>query len=283
MKIIAVGDFHGKFPEKLKAVIRKEKPDLILSDGDYAGIDDFRPALKKMFKENDKGNKINLPDILGEEKYVQLLKKDYSAGKMPLIELNKFRIPVMSVFGNGDWYKWETHKSARDYSNLIKKLIFIKNINRKSAKIFNIKISGFGGYIDNDAYFDRQYIKKHGDSVESVKARKKRYEKDKKNFSKEIKIKPDILLLHYTPFNCLDVMKEKGYYLTGKHMGISFFNEGILKHKPALVVCGHMHENPGQCKIGDSVIVNPGAAGDGKCAVIEFDEKKKRVLDVKFI
>lgn len=35
MKILAIGDFHGKFPEKLKKKIGKEKPDLIVSIGDY--------------------------------------------------------------------------------------------------------------------------------------------------------------------------------------------------------------------------------------------------------
>ena len=50
MKLLAIGDFHGKFPEKLKRKIEKEKPELILANGDYTGIDDWRPFLKKMFK-----------------------------------------------------------------------------------------------------------------------------------------------------------------------------------------------------------------------------------------
>jgi predicted phosphodiesterase len=40
MKILAIGDFHGKFPAKLKKEARKV--DLILSTGDYAGIDEWR-------------------------------------------------------------------------------------------------------------------------------------------------------------------------------------------------------------------------------------------------
>ena len=35
MKILAIGDFHGKFPQKLKKRVKKEKIDLIVSPGDY--------------------------------------------------------------------------------------------------------------------------------------------------------------------------------------------------------------------------------------------------------
>lgn len=283
MKLLAVGDFHGKFPEKLKRLVKKENPDLILSNGDYAGIDDFRPAFKKMFKENDKGNKVFLEDILGRKKYIRLLKKDYLEGKKPLIELNKFGIPVISVFGNGDWYKWEFGDARRDYSSVIKRLKNVVDINRAFGNFRKIKIGGFGGYIDNDIYFNKEYIKKQGDSAQSVKKRRQRRNKYRKDFLKIIKRKPEILILHYPPKNCLDKMKEKGYYLTGKNMGIGFFNEGIKKVQPALVICGHMHENPGQCNIGSTLVVNPGAAHDGKAAVIEFDEANKRVLSVRFV
>ena len=66
-------------------------------------------------------------------------------------------------------------------------------------------------------------------------------------------------------------------------MGVSSYNRVIKKYKPALLVCGHMHENQGKCKINATLVVNPGAALEGKAAIIDFDEKMKRVLSVRFV
>ena len=35
MKILAIGDFHGKFPKKFERIIKKEKIGLVVSNGDY--------------------------------------------------------------------------------------------------------------------------------------------------------------------------------------------------------------------------------------------------------
>jgi len=283
MKILAIGDFHGKFPEKLKKLVKKEKPDMILSDGDYTGIEGWRKPLKIMFAKLAKGIDIHVPEILGKKRYLDLLKRDYAAGKIPLKELNKFRMRVFSVFGNGDWYKSSFNKSNRKYENLIKKLKNIKDINRGKASFRNIKIAGFGGYLDSDVYFTKIGIRAiNSDNDDSMK-RRKRYGKEEKNLMKLMRKKTDILLIHYTPYGCLDKMRARGFALTGSNMGISSFNRAIRKYSPALVVCGHMHENQGKCKLGSSLIVNPGAAVNGKCALIEFDEKRKKVLNVRFV
>lgn len=106
---------------------------------------------------------------------------------------------------------------------------------------------------------------------------------EKELMSSMRKNKPDILLIHYTPYKCLDKMKTKGFALSGSNMGVSFYNRAIKKYKPSLVVCGHMHENFGTCKIGETTVVNPGEASEGKAAVIEVDEKKRKVGNIKFI
>jgi len=50
-----------------------------------------------------------------------------------------------------------------------------------------------------------------------------------------------------------------------------------------LCVSGHMHENQGRCRIGETVVVNSGAALDGKCVVVDFDEKRGKVKKVEFV
>ena len=65
--------------------------------------------------------------------------------------------------------------------------------------------------------------------------------------------------------------------MTGKSAGIGFFREAIKKYEPKLVLCGHMHEYQGKKMLGKSLVVNPGEAGSGKFAVIDYPS-----LRVKF-
>ena len=141
---------------------------------------------------------------------------------------------------------------------------------------------GFGGYLDPDVYLTKKGRKAINDSEKTFKRRKKRYNLEKKRFMKLIKSKPDILLTHFNPLNYLDKMRAKGFALSGSNMGVGYFNIGIKKYKPKLVICGHLHENQGKQKLGKTMIVNTGAAADGKAAIIDIDEKSKKIK-VKFI
>jgi len=285
MKILAIGDFHGKFPEKLRRRIKNENIDLILSTGDYAGIKEWRPLLKKMFNSLRQGKEFSIKKYLGKKKYIWLLKKDYAAGKISIKELNKFKIRTFSVFGNGDWYKTFFNDTGKFYENEFKKLKYIKNINRGKIKFRSLKIIGFGGYLDPDVYFTESGRKAINDSLKQNQKRKKRYDLEEKRLIKLMRFKPDILLSHYTPYKCLDKMNKKNQIKFSQkgYMGISSFNRVIKKYKPELAICGHMHENQGKCKIGKTIVINPGATCDGKAAIIDFNEKKGRVKNIRFV
>jgi Icc-related predicted phosphoesterase len=59
----------------------------------------------------------------------------------------------------------------------------------------------------------------------------------------------------------------------GRHVGSTAIRDAILRHRPELVLCGHIHESAGRDTLGESAIVNPGpwfqggvlrfAVGDG--------------------
>jgi Icc-related predicted phosphoesterase len=283
MKIIAICDFHEKFPDKLKKIIKREKPDLILSTGDYAGGKEWRPLLKKLFEERAKGRKIEIEDILGKKKYKELLERDYKNGKKPIQELDKLRIPVLSVFGNGDWYKDFFNKLKRDYSVFINRLNNMNNINRACGNFKGVKIAGFGGYLDPDIYFTKKGKTAICEDEGTCRERITRRKKDKESFMKIMKFKPEIVLTHYTPYRILDKMDCSHSQMHKCHMGISFFNQGIKKYKPILFICGHMHENQGKAKIGKTNVINSGSASEGKMVVIDFDEIRKKVRGVRFI
>jgi hypothetical protein len=56
-----------------------------------------------------------------------------------------------------------------------------------------------------------------------------------------------------------------------KHVGSRSVSAWIKKNKPALVVCGHIHESRGHKIEGKSLVVNPGAFKDGCYAVADLD------------
>jgi len=83
-----------------------------------------------------------------------------------------------------------------------------------------------------------------------------------------------VLVSHMPPANTsVDVT------YSGRHIGSSSIREFIERVRPILVLCGHVHEAPGIDRIGETIIVNPGPARDGRCAIANLDEDCKVVLD----
>jgi len=60
----------------------------------------------------------------------------------------------------------------------------------------------------------------------------------------------DVLLTHGPPYGVLDRTR------TGEHVGCTAQRDWIIKHQPRLVVCGHIHEDPGLAMIGRTLVVN---------------------------
>ncbi len=84
---------------------------------------------------------------------------------------------------------------------------------------------------------------------------------------------PAILLSHAPPKGHQDTIPG------GVHVG----SEAIARAAPKLkaIVCGHIHEDRGTSKLGDTVVVNPGMAAAGNAAILEVDESGK--ANVKLI
>jgi Icc-related predicted phosphoesterase len=281
MKILAIGDFHGKFPEKLKKRIRKEKPDLILGTGDYADADKIRKIVFKNWTNK------KWYDVVGLKKAEELEKNSYNSGLKILREINSLGKPVCLIWGNTDFYEDYTIgkppiKIPGFYNERIKKMKNLILIERKKKELKEIEIIGHGGYVDVTDFIKHPIDK----DKKNQKKRLARYKRDEKilyELFRKKKPKNFIFMIHYAPFKCLDKVKYKSSPMHGKNVGFEPYNNIIKKYKPALVVCGHMHENQGSCKIGKTLVINPGAANEGRMAIIEFDERKKKVENVKFV
>ena len=282
MKILAIGDFHGKFPVKLKKLAKSV--DLIISVGDY-----FPFSYRKLWFKHCYGKDVELWEIIGKKKMKKLIFKDLVAGEKVLKSLNGLRVPVISVIGNIDYAnindqysenkwtrkgKWSWYEQDF-FSKLIKKYKNIKRFDYSYSQFKDLVfIGGFGhttpGQIKSKAY------KKYRGKLDKLFRKFKKKNKDRRV----------PFIFHNMPYNTkLDKIKleDLNGKILSKHYGSKLIRRIIDKYQPVFAIGGHMHENQGKCKIGKTLVVNPGAAVDNKAAIIDFDEKKGKVKNVKFV
>jgi len=278
MKIIAVGDFHGKFPKKLMDRIKKENADLIVSAGDFADTFDLRDLVFKHWNELGKED-IDLEKIIGKKKYMFLLKNAIDSMEVPMRQLELLKRPVVTVYGNCDFLDNEANKlGMHGFEHMCKKArIFLL---RRIVKRFNdLQIAGFSGYRSATL---KGIVKYNSCKKSEIKNVNKRWNNALKKLFGEIKYpERTIFLAHDMPYGYFDKIKNKLSPLSGKHVGDKYILKYIKKHKPLIAIGGHMHEYQGKKKLGKTMMLNPGAAYDGKAAIIEIDNYK--IKKIKFI
>jgi len=75
-----------------------------------------------------------------------------------------------------------------------------------------------------------------------------------------------VLISHKPPYGAQDKI------FIGMHGGSKELRAIVEKFKPYLVLCGHIHEDPGFTKIGDTTVVNCSMGKKGEGAIIEINE-----------
>ena len=98
-------------------------------------------------------------------------------------------------------------------------------------------------------------------------------DKDKKKPIEEILDEKTVLITHVPPYKLQDTV-----YI-GYHIGSRELKTLVEKYRPRLVLCGHVHENPGVTTFHDSVIVNCSMGKRTEGALIEINEE----IDVKIL
>ena len=81
----------------------------------------------------------------------------------------------------------------------------------------------------------------------------------------EPEFSPDIVIAHVPPLGCNDFLPGPG------NLGDENLRDFILKHKPKLVLSGHVHESPGIVELEGITCINPGPAKDGRGAIIDIN------------
>lgn len=270
MRILAIGDFHGKVPRNLKNFVKKNKIDLILCTGDICSSDRIEWRYWKRLEAGER-----LIDILGKRKMKKLIMNELKKSKNVLKFLDQIKIPLILVYGNGDitneYLRYYGIKS-KGIDDLIKQNKNMKLLSCGKARFNNIVILGHSGY--------RGYMTKK----DKFRKFSKKINKINLNWKKELKkltkhVKGDfIFLTHDVPFGKLDKVKNKKSPAYGERLGDEFYLNFDKKYKPVIHVCGHMHENQGKTKIGKTIIVNSGYGRVGEAALINLPK-----LKVKFV
>jgi len=81
----------------------------------------------------------------------------------------------------------------------------------------------------------------------------------------------NILVIHPPPYGVLDEV------LGGLHSGSRGLARWIVRHRPELVLCGHIHERPGVATLGVTTVVNCAMGRHGGGALIESDPGNHRI------
>ncbi len=222
MKILALGDPHGKLPKDIDKIVKRNNPDLIVCVGDIP----YSPE-KHWLEESWKGIKYNFI----KKSYIDYLDK-----------LSSYDLPVLILRGNM-WltnYRKKADKIVRKNKNVI---------NKWTGK-YKIKNQNF-------IFFDVLWEKGGDEPGKITKKFMRNNQNRKRKLNKLLKENPSsILISHNPPYNVVD----KNY--AGKHVGSKIIRNAVEKYKPKLVLCGHIHEAKGKAKIGKTQVYNLGERGD---------------------
>lgn len=298
MRIMVIGDFHGKFPRKFEKIIKKEKIDLVVSLGDYPPF-----HYRKLWFKHCYGKDVELLEVIGRKRYKELVMKDLRMAENVLKRLNQLSVPVFTVLGNIDWPSVDDvsdldRKRNKSMPNFDEKTILAKRMKKyENIKRFDYKALKFKDYIfigmrghSNKGHVKSKSFKKHRKILDNL------FNKFKKQ-NKERKV---IFVSHNVAYNTkLDRLSSKTLKFIWKslgkdkkkieekdrHYGSKLARRIINTHQPVLSFGGHIHESWGKDKIGKTIAVNPGAAHEGRAAIIELSENKEgkgKVKSVKF-
>ncbi|MFB6246043.1 MAG: metallophosphoesterase [Candidatus Pacearchaeota archaeon] len=309
MKILIVGDLHGRKPR-----IHYKDFDCIIQIGDVCDDRKIGPFWRKFFKklkkarDLDEAEKLNFMDFVDEEigkyKFEEYKKESLERGREIMEYLNSFGKPVFFIPGNWDQSYGKTQVKDLDKSvyhhikahfdmfsgeksnkKLVEGLENVIDCQMDTVDFNGVNIIGYGLVSGPELFSHKKKLKKRlsESQVEKLqKANDRLISKVNNLFKKRDKKKPTIFLSHNVPYGTnLDVVKQKGSYAEGKHLGSSVARKMCLKFNPLLCIGCHVHEGEGTDKLGKTKVVNTGFGRDAQI-LLDLDEKKGKIKKLEF-
>lgn len=264
MRILVIGDPHGKLPIRLSKIIKKNKIKIIVITGDLGRADLARKiSIENLLRVKKGLNKKEYTPKQEKEIYMEI----YNSTINLIREISKF-VPVYSILGNvwpnDSKIKKEEKRLGMKIPYLVREIKKQKNFNVVKNTIRNINGIKIG-FLEHfkDEFWVRNF--KLGDYKNELNNAKKETFKNKKILQKFGKNNVEILVCHAPPYGYLDKVSgkygaPKSWY--GKHAGSKIILEYVKKYQPKYVLCGHIHEGRGRAKIGKTIVINAGCCGD---------------------
>ncbi len=252
MKILAIGDLHGKIPKGLP----EKDIDLIILTGDLGKAD----LMRKMCFENVNRKKGGIE----ERVWTPLQKKNafiqaYDS-TIKILERLRKTAPIYLVYGNVESGDKKTKELSKEIKiklpflgKKLKSMKGILNIGGKKKSNAKFSIAGYSYFVETD-WVER--FEKNDD--ESLLSSVKGDLKAKKWFGKLKKV--DIILTHNPPYGVLDKVNfpsaPKDWQ--NKKAGSKYLLNYIKRKQPRYAICGHIHEGAGERMVGKTKVINLG-------------------------
>jgi len=290
VKLFIVGDFHGKVSSNLLSKIRREKPDFILSPGDFCGNEKLA---KFYFKYLYGKLEEEIPKKIQKQSDV-LYRQAFHAGISVIKELKSLKIPILAIHGNWDPtpYPFDLGSDIKESkTESLRKLedntFRLADFSLVEEKEFILVCGGSSTYpgIPSFEYFKKElreaenFKEKQELLIRFFKRRREYLRRSriyKKLFLKAKKIangRKIIFLTHNCPYKTkLDLVKSKHAHkrVKGKHVGSYLERKMIEQFQPNIVLCGHVHGSHGTDKIKKSLIYNIGSSLEGRFKILEI-------------
>lgn len=242
---MVISDYHGREEvlSGLEEVVETENPDLIAYCGDvvkgYARGDEWLSA-----KKEKRPPLKDLPQIKDEAVEDELIYRKF------FFNLNEFGKPIVIIPGNMD-------APIERYNKAVKEFDSIHNVHLSYWEYGGLMFFGYGGEIDSEEEKDLVFISPGKEVLETMKE------------MKIPKSQNQIFVFHMPPNSKIDFDPK-----TCKHIGSPTVNKIIEEYQPLFFFCGHAHASPGQDKIENTIIVNPGALKNGRYTIVNTKFKK---------
>ena len=182
-------------------------------------------------------------DIVSEKKPdVLVLAGDinsYFKSSGAISSFGNLSLPVLAVRGNTDSKK--TENSLSGFSN-------ISFLNFSEKLINGFTFTGVGGTVP--VPFASRIKFSESSAIKQLET---------------IVKKDSILIAHPPPRGTLDEVFGRF------HAGCRSLNEIILKCRPSLLICGHIHERPGSTFLGNTLVINCSMGKSGYGALIDLN------------
>jgi Icc-related predicted phosphoesterase len=290
VKLFVIGDFHGKISDNLITKIKKEKPNFILSPGDFCGNEEWgRLFFKYVYHKSENEIPVKI-----KKRIERLEKIAFKSGVGLIKKLKQLKIPIYAIHGNWDPTPYPFDLGGEIKETKKESFRRLQNSNFKLCDFSLIEEKEFilvcGGSSTSPGIITWEYFKKELIQAENYlekqelffsfikrrveyTRRKNIYNKLFKKAKRIAKDRPIIFLTHNCPYKTkLDILKSKNAHklVRNKHIGSYLERKIIEQFQPEIVLCGHIHENFGTDKIKKSIIYNVGSSLDGKFKILNI-------------